>query len=69
MEAKDTIIEGMEFLKIAHDGGLDAASKAQAEISFKMGCKEVFERYKKDNPNHYKNNKSYWDNLAKEWGL
>lgn len=39
MKWEDTVIEGMQFLKIAHEGGLDTAANAQAEISFKAGKK------------------------------
>lgn len=45
MDAKDTVIEGRQFLKIAHEGGLNAAAKAQAEITWsiaeKAGRREV----------------------------
>ena len=43
MKAKDTVIEGMKFLEIAHKGGLDAAAQAQAEISFKAGIRAMHE--------------------------
>ena len=41
MTYEETVIESMQFLKIAHDGGLDAAAKAQAEISFKLGATQA----------------------------
>ena len=44
MEAKDTVIEGMKFLEIAHEGGLDAAAKAQAEITWGKAIKEAQRR-------------------------
>ena len=68
MEAKDTVIAGVKFLKIAHDGGLNAAAEAQAEVSFKAGIKEVVDWIIDNNavPDHILD---LWKSALKEWGI
>lgn len=40
MNWQDTVIDGSQILKLAHEGGLQSAAEAQAELSFKAGYEQ-----------------------------